>query len=218
MTAHLTFSGSRTARGPIRRALVASVLTVCGVAVMSGCGKTITIGDAPAPASSAPAAPAAPAVDNTGLQLVNSTAAEAGLNGTGGTVVGAAVQETPPQWVQLTAVTAPPLSSPRLVNINQAALYRFDKDTANPSQSNCDDSCAAQWPPVTVKQGGHVYLSGVDPQQIGAIQRKDGQIQLTVGGWPVYRFAGDAQPGDLKGQGIGGTWFAVSPDGGKVLQ
>ncbi|MFD1277562.1 hypothetical protein ACFQ51_53560 [Streptomyces kaempferi] len=52
------------------------------------------------------------------------------LNGTGGTVVGAAVQETPPKWVQLSAVTSPDLAAPHLININQAALYRFDGDSA----------------------------------------------------------------------------------------
>jgi hypothetical protein len=29
----------------------------------------------------------------------------------------------------------------------------------------------------------------------------------------VYRYAGDAKPGDVKGQGAGGTWYAVTPEG-----
>ncbi|MCX5317185.1 hypothetical protein OHA03_42020 [Streptomyces sp. NBC_00154] len=44
-------------------------------------------------------------------------------------------------------MTSPPLNSPHLININQAALYRFDNDTASPSQSACNDDCAGQWPP-----------------------------------------------------------------------
>ncbi|WP_392838833.1 hypothetical protein [Streptomyces sp. LN500] len=150
--------------------------------------------------------------------MVDTTAAQDGRTGTGGTVVGAATQEIPPQWVQLSAVSSPPLGSPHLININQAALYRFDNDTASPSQSACNDDCAAQWPPVTIKQGGNIYLAGVSPQQIGAIQRQDGLIQITVGGWPVYRYAGDTKPGDLNGQGIGGTWFAIGPTGEKVTR
>jgi len=33
---------------------------------------------------------------------------------------------------------------------------------------------------------------------------------------PLYLFSGDQQPGDTNGQGVGGVWFAVTPDGGLV--
>ena len=36
---------------------------------------------------------------------------------------------------------------------------------------------------------------------------------LKVGKWPLYRFAGDAAPGDINGQGSGGVWFVVGADG-----
>jgi predicted lipoprotein with Yx(FWY)xxD motif len=204
------------------------------VTALSACGKTISISDAPSPSASSSSAPAASApasqppaaaagqsgapAGNSALQVVDTTAAQAGKTGTGGTVVGATAQEEPPQWVQLSAVTSPPLSSPHLININQAALYRFDKDTAGSGQSACNDACATQWPPVTIKEGGNVYLAGVDPKQVGAIRRQDGQVQVTVAGMPVYRFSGDSKPGDLNGQGVGGTWFAVGPAGDKVTQ
>jgi hypothetical protein len=32
----------------------------------------------------------------------------------------------------------------------------------------------------------------------------------------VYFFAKDGKPGDILGQGVGGTWFAVNPKGGKT--
>ncbi|MEU9455550.1 hypothetical protein [Streptomyces sp. NPDC048277] len=213
--------------GAARRAVVASLLALCGAASLSGCGKTISIGDSsppatspsPSAASSSPSAgTSAPAAGNSALQVVDSTAQDAGLNGNGGTVVGAAVQEAPPKWVQLSAVTSAPLSAAHLININQAALYRFDDDTAAPSQSACTGACAVKWPPVTVQEGGNVYLAGVNPKQVGAIRRPDGQVQITVGGWPVYRFSGDGKPGDLNGQGLDGKWFAVGPTGEKATQ
>ncbi|MET8783807.1 hypothetical protein [Streptomyces sp. NPDC004589] len=213
--------------GGVRRTVVASVLALCGAASLSACGKTITIGDSPAPAASAvssaaSASPSSPPPGqnsgNSALQVVDSTARDAGLDGNGGTVVGAAVQEAPPKWVQLSAVTSPPLSSPHLININQAALYRFDDDSASPSQSACNAGCATKWPPVTVQEGGNVYLAGVNPKEVGAVRRQDGQVQITVGGWPVYRFAGDGRPGDLNGQGIDGKWFAVGPTGEKATR
>jgi predicted lipoprotein with Yx(FWY)xxD motif len=36
---------------------------------------------------------------------------------------------------------------------------------------------------------------------------------LKVGKWPLYRFAGDAAPGDTNGQGSGGVFFVVGADG-----
>jgi predicted lipoprotein with Yx(FWY)xxD motif len=93
-------------------------------------------------------------------------------------------------------------------------LYRFDKDTAKPSVSNCAGDCAKAWPPVEFTD--KLKLQGVDRELIGNIMREDGICQATLGGWPLYRFAKDTAPGDAKGQGVGGTWFAVAPDGKKA--
>ncbi|MEI5103043.1 SCO0930 family lipoprotein [Streptomyces sp. PmtG] len=93
-------------------------------------------------------------------------------------------------------------------------LYRFDKDTAQPPKSNCDGACEQAWPVVPAK--GAVAAPGVDKSLLGEVTRTDGTKQLTVDGWPVYRYAKDAKPGDAKGQGVGGTWFAAAPDGKKA--
>ncbi|MEU3795931.1 hypothetical protein [Streptomyces fructofermentans] len=220
-----SLSGPPSSGSAARRATVATALAMCGLASLTACGKTLQIGDEPAARTSAtPSAQASPTSAGTGgtsnsaLQVVGSTAQDAGLNGTGGTVVGATLQEAPPKWVQLSAVTSAQLPTQHLININQAALYRFDDDNAAPSQTNCNDACAVKWPPVTIKEGGNVYLAGVDPKEVNAIRRQDGQVQVTVGGWPVYRFAGDSKPGDLNGQGLDGKWFAVGPAGQKAGQ
>jgi predicted lipoprotein with Yx(FWY)xxD motif len=93
-------------------------------------------------------------------------------------------------------------------------LYRFDKDTANPSASNCNGSCAGLWPPATVADS--VSLRGVDKSLVGTVTRSDGTKQLTLNGWPLYTYAGDTAPGQTNGQGVGGTWYAVTPAGGKA--
>ncbi|GAA2960195.1 SCO0930 family lipoprotein [Streptomyces enissocaesilis] len=93
-------------------------------------------------------------------------------------------------------------------------LYRFDKDTADPPKSNCEGDCAKAWP--VVPAGGATAAPGTDGSAIGEVARADGTKQLTVGGWPMYRFAKDTEPGDAKGQGVGGTWFAAAPDGKKA--
>ncbi|MFF8955045.1 SCO0930 family lipoprotein [Streptomyces sp. NPDC014894] len=93
-------------------------------------------------------------------------------------------------------------------------LYRFDRDSASPPGSTCDGACAAAWPPVAAD--GASAGPGADGSLIGEVTRSDGGKQLTLGGRPVYRFAEDAEPGDAKGQGVGGAWFAAAPDGTKA--
>lgn len=105
-----------------------------------------------------------------------------------------------------------------LADQNGMTLYRFDKDTTNPAASNCNGECASTWPPLIVTWPASVYLDGVDPNAIGYIERADGTCQLTVNNWPVYYFASDRQAGDINGEGIGGSWFAIAPDGKKAAQ
>ncbi|MGW2564578.1 SCO0930 family lipoprotein [Streptomyces sp. NPDC001514] len=93
-------------------------------------------------------------------------------------------------------------------------LYRFDKDTASPAKSNCEGECAKAWPIVAA--GDVTAAPGTDDSVIGEVTRPDGSKQLTIGGWPMYRYAKDTKPGDVNGQGVGGTWFASAPDGKKA--
>ncbi|OAH14867.1 SCO0930 family lipoprotein [Streptomyces jeddahensis] len=93
-------------------------------------------------------------------------------------------------------------------------LYRFDQDTAEPPKSTCDGDCATAWPPVAAS--GATAPPGVDESLLGEVTRGDGTKQLTIDGWPMYRYAKDTKPGDAKGQGMGGTWFAAAPDGKKA--
>ena len=93
-------------------------------------------------------------------------------------------------------------------------LYRFEKDSPKPSKSTCDETCAFRWPPLI--DTGNLRIEGVDKALVGSVVRPDFERQVTVAGWPVYRFSGDAAPGDTKGQGAGNTWFAITPQGKKA--
>jgi predicted lipoprotein with Yx(FWY)xxD motif len=95
-----------------------------------------------------------------------------------------------------------------------ATLYRFDKDKNKPAKSNCDADCLKKWPAVPYVEG--ITIEGVDRKLVGKVQRGDGTWQLTINGWPTYKFTGDAKIGDTKGQGIGGVWFALTPEGKKA--
>jgi predicted lipoprotein with Yx(FWY)xxD motif len=94
-------------------------------------------------------------------------------------------------------------------------LYVFDRDTVSPPKSNCDGDCAARWPPV-LAGSGTPQLDGVDASAVGTVTRTDGRKQLTLGGMPLYQFADDSKAGDVKGQGVGGIWWVVGPDGKKI--
>ncbi|MFJ6616843.1 hypothetical protein ACIQOW_04565 [Kitasatospora sp. NPDC091335] len=93
-------------------------------------------------------------------------------------------------------------------------LYRFDQDRNSPPESSCNGSCAVVWPPEHAD--GNVAVKGIDSKLVGTVTRADGTKQVTLNGWPAYRYAPDAKPGDTKGQGVGGTWFALTPSGGKA--
>ncbi|MEV5440606.1 SCO0930 family lipoprotein [Streptomyces sp. NPDC052682] len=93
-------------------------------------------------------------------------------------------------------------------------LYRFDQDTAEPPKSNCDGDCAKTWPPVPADDV--TAGEGIDKSLLGSVTRADGTKQLTIGGWPAYRYAKDVNAGDTKGQGVGGKWYALAPDGKKA--
>ncbi|MEU2286264.1 SCO0930 family lipoprotein [Streptomyces sp. NPDC013178] len=101
-----------------------------------------------------------------------------------------------------------------LIDSNGMTLYRFDSDTQEPPKSNCDGDCAKTWPPVPADDA--TAGDGIDKSLLGEVTRSDGTKQLTVDGWPVYRYAKDANAGDTNGQGVGGKWFALAPDGKKA--
>lgn len=93
-------------------------------------------------------------------------------------------------------------------------LYRFDKDTAGNGKSACVGECATTWPPVLADDP--VASSDINPELLGTVTRDDGKKQVSVAGWPLYRFADDAKAGDTNGQGVGGVWFAAAPDARKA--
>jgi predicted lipoprotein with Yx(FWY)xxD motif len=87
---------------------------------------------------------------------------------------------------------------------NGMTLYQYTKDATN--VSNCTGGCATAWPPYTVSAAEALSLTA-DPGiagQIGTITRADGSLQVTYRGLPLYFFAGDAKPGDVKGEAVNG--------------
>ncbi|WP_339130866.1 hypothetical protein WJM95_18735 [Streptomyces sp. f51] len=95
-------------------------------------------------------------------------------------------------------------------------LYRFDADSANPTKVSCYSTCAALWPAATTTSNGSVTTKGIDKSLVSTVKRNDGSTQITLAGWPLYRYAKDDAPKEPYGQGVDGTWWAVTPSGAKI--
>ncbi|MGY5009338.1 hypothetical protein ACWCY6_14825 [Streptomyces sp. 900105755] len=91
-------------------------------------------------------------------------------------------------------------------------LYRYDKDQPNPSKWTCSGTCTKTWLPVIVPES--VQASGVEKSLLGTVHR-NGRTQLTLAGWPLYRYVGDTAAGQTNGQGKDQEWYAVTPSGQK---
>ena len=93
-------------------------------------------------------------------------------------------------------------------------VYMFDSDTQGGDASTCEGQCAANWPAVTT-ESDDPDVEGVTGE-VGTITGVDGSTQLTLNGWPLYFFAGDAAAGDTNGQGVNGVWWVLTPAGEKI--
>ena len=103
-----------------------------------------------------------------------------------------------------------------LVDSQGRTLYLFEKDRRG--KSSCDGACAAYWPPL-LTHGKPAASGGVKQSLLGITRRPGGVTQVTYGGHPLYRFTGDAKPGQTSGQNshaFGADWYVVSSAGKKI--
>jgi len=94
-------------------------------------------------------------------------------------------------------------------------LYGFTRDKRG-KPSTCSGSCASVWP-VYYKPGGKLRAGkGVKQKSIGTVKRKDGRLQITYNGRPLYYYVSDVNRGQISCQNVsefGGLWLVVSPSG-----
>jgi predicted lipoprotein with Yx(FWY)xxD motif len=90
--------------------------------------------------------------------------------------------------------------------------YIYLPDPNRPSQTTCTADCANDWPPIPWTTSTP-KVEGIDMGRIGSVTRPGGSRQITLDGYPLYRFAADQKPGDVRGESVGNTWFAIGPDG-----
>ena len=97
-----------------------------------------------------------------------------------------------------------------LVDGKGMTLYIYTRDTAD--KSNCNADCLVAWPPL-LTQGNPILGPGTDDSKIGSTLLADGTRIVTYNHMPLYYYIQDTKPGDITGQGVGGVWYVIDPDG-----
>jgi predicted lipoprotein with Yx(FWY)xxD motif len=95
------------------------------------------------------------------------------------------------------------------------AFYLFDKE--NGEASRCYGECAVAWPPVLTK-GKPRPGEGADADLLGTTKRRNGKLQVTYNGHPLYYYEDD-EPGRILCHNVdefGGLWLVVNPGGNAV--
>ena len=97
------------------------------------------------------------------------------------------------------------------------ALYLFTHDRS--ADSTCYGACAAAWPPYVVAERPTGTARGAYGRLLGSVRRRDGRLQVTYAGHPLYHYVGDRRPEQVLCQAVpefGGTWYVVAPSGNAI--
>jgi predicted lipoprotein with Yx(FWY)xxD motif len=103
-----------------------------------------------------------------------------------------------------------------LVDSEGLTVYEFGKDQG--TTSSCYGECEKAWPPV-ISKGQPTAGEGASASELGTTERKDGSLQVTYAGHPLYTFVEDQAPGEANGNGseaFGGQWWALDESGSAV--
>jgi predicted lipoprotein with Yx(FWY)xxD motif len=99
-----------------------------------------------------------------------------------------------------------------IFDAHRRVLYLFAADRGR--SSTCYGACAKAWPPLLTKRAPTAG-PGLEPSLLGTTRRRDGSLQVTYGGHPLYYFEEDmrskimCQHADMHG----GFWYVVNADG-----
>ena len=141
-----------------------------------------------------------------------------------GVAAAAAVTHQSPRSLAASSATAGRVTLHRtklgkvLATSSGRTLYLFMKDRNG--RSGCYGQCAGEWPPL-MKKGTLRAGTGVKAKLLGTTKRKNGTLQVTYAGHPLYRFKLDKRVGQVAGQGqnfFGGKWYVVSSAGRAITR
>jgi predicted lipoprotein with Yx(FWY)xxD motif len=103
---------------------------------------------------------------------------------------------------------------PILFDGSGRALYSFTRDTRG-KPSRCYGDCARAWPVYYAPKGGLRAGKGVKASLLKTTKRRDGRLQVTYNGWPLYYYAHE-KAGEVKCHNVrthGGLWLVMRANG-----
>ncbi len=106
-----------------------------------------------------------------------------------------------------------------LVDSDGFTLYAFSRDPRNTLHSHCNSRCESTWPPLILSGSAPVAAGAAFGDQLGAIKRPDGKLQVDYAGRLLYTYALEKKPGQAIGNDVrsfSGTWHALTPQGAPV--
>lgn len=143
---------------------------------------------------------------NTTMSMTTTTSMGSGGSGaTGGSMRGKAAPHA-----ELVAGTSKHYGT-IVYDKDHLVLYEFSGDRG--TTSRCYGACANAWPPMLTK--GKPMVAGLSSKLIGTTRRRDGSLQVTYGGHPLYYWSGDTAR-TIMCQHVklhGGWWYVVKPSG-----
>jgi predicted lipoprotein with Yx(FWY)xxD motif len=175
----------------VRRVVMGSLAVV---AMLTGCGGEADEG------GSAPQDPATSASPDT----TESSAPPAESASPG--------QDRPPDRLGTVVTTASSDYGTMLFDRSGQAIYLFDRETSD--RPRCYGGCADAWPPV-LTEGEPQAIGRVRSGLLATTERKDGTLQVTYAGHPLYYYAHEGKSEVLCHDVVeyGGTWLVVRPNG-----
>ncbi|MGZ4299818.1 MAG: COG4315 family predicted lipoprotein, partial [Solirubrobacteraceae bacterium] len=103
-----------------------------------------------------------------------------------------------------------------VVNTKGRAVYTLSGDTTKNPKCTKANGCFAFWPPVTVSSAKNLSKQAGVKGKLGTFKR-NGLIQVTLGGHPLYTFSNDKKKATATGEalhGFNGVWHVVKDPGG----
>jgi predicted lipoprotein with Yx(FWY)xxD motif len=138
---------------------------------------------------------------------------EEGYGGEAAATTAPGASSSPEPSGAVVSATVTPKLGRLIVDSNGMTLYDFQKDSG--TTSACYGACAKVWPPLLTK-GAPQAGEGAAASRLGTTRRKDGALQVTYAGHPLYTYVQDTEPGDTTGNdtsSFGAQWYALLPSG-----
>ena len=95
--------------------------------------------------------------------------------------------------------------------VNRRGLTLYHLSVERKGHFICTGACLSLWHPLVVAKG----VTPSCAKSLSTVKRPDGRSQVAYKGGPLYTFAQDKKPGDMKGNGFKdvGTWRVITVSG-----